>query len=236
MTATTTRTAGRYVRQVPEDVLVDVVARRVIGESIRTISTATGVPRSTVADLLKAPDIAEMVKSEKAIEHRRAGDRERQARKTVRDTRAKHGVAADANPQTPVHERRTIGEQRRSGSQADGKVLGVVIGGLDAQGRAPEVIIFGRDVGDESEEQWLARRKREREEAIGLPSSANATVQTPTGRYSYDPFDLEDIARIVQLVEDDFRSIDANDLRATLASVQPGRTFTLDTETAAEAV
>jgi hypothetical protein len=51
----------RQKRDVPEDVIVDIVARRTMGESLRAIEKATGVPRSTVSELLHKPDVVAMV-------------------------------------------------------------------------------------------------------------------------------------------------------------------------------
>jgi hypothetical protein len=219
MDSTTTGKRGRQ-RQVPESTLVDVVARRVIGESIRTISTATGVPRSTVADLLKAPDIAAMVKSEIAIEHRRAGDRERKQRQVERDHRA--SVGAPQTPHTARRDGKTIAEQRRSGSSsADGRILGVGRGALNGDGPF-EFISFKRDPESPSYSQWLGM------ERAPLPSDTDVRIEYTgihgPGTFAFPVLDKSEHERRALFLQDEGigTNLTLHEMISTISRFRPG--------------
>jgi hypothetical protein len=190
--------AGRRKREATPEQIVDVVARRTMGESLRTIEKATGVPRSTISELLRKPDVAAMVETIRAevnaAENEQAGavrrEREREqskrSSKVHRDKqiREAHGEAHGATPGAP---KRKVEPKRKKG-------LGFVRFGWDAAGNFGH---SGSGHGDslsesESFEEFLTRKDEERDLA---PYPAPIAILTDDGSTSYDRLIREEIGR-----------------------------------------
>jgi hypothetical protein len=214
--------AGRFERKVSEEQVTEIVAKRILGESLRAISEAVGVPRSTVAGLLKAPDVVALIEAEKANErkeHEREGNRVRQAKKRERDTRAALGVAPDSNPHTPIAERPTIAAQRRRGS-ADGRILGFVSGALQD---GAQVTVYNDHLrSDVTYETWLDTPREP------LPGSTLARIEyvgaETEGTLSLDVIDAADLRRVADILisEGIGTEPERNDLITTLSRVRAG--------------
>lgn len=214
-------------RQVSPQKIEQAVALRVLGRSLSAIAKETGIARSTLGDLLRAPDVQAMIEDERSAAHaneraerERAGARERQARHRERKTREEMGVAPSGRPQ-----------ERPVKGGADGRVLGVIGLPRPAEvGRLEPVVWYARSrpEGQVSYEAWL-----------GLPKEAPyrpSVVVTPNSRLSFDALDVQDVARVATLAAQEL-GLDERDVRAALAGAEPGRVFRLvpEDESAPEA-
>jgi transposase len=191
------------------------------GLSVRAISERSGIHRSSVGRISRREDVRQRA----AAERRLAGAPEPPSEPTEEE-RAEQVRAANAERQRKHRERVRSAEPeettRSTRGGSGGRVLGVIFDPWGDHG-APQVIAFEREGPHQvRESEW---RNAPREE-----QPVNATVVTPTGQFGYDPTDLADIHRIVRLLDGDpaLAAYSDADLRATLASVQPGSTFVIE--------
>lgn len=145
---------------------------------------------------------------------RRSRERRRERQEAERvehdEEQERESVVQRAGTSVPEH------EPVRRGSSGDGRILGAVHGWGGAK---PTVLSFRRDEqGPPDYEQWLAAEKE--------PVEHPARCVTPNATYSVFVSDIEDIARVAELVAAD-TGIPENDLRATLSRVRAGSTITV---------
>jgi hypothetical protein len=191
------------------------------GLTIRAVAERTSIPRATVGRIARQPEVKARASAERLL----AGappERVKPPPVPVVERVRQHRERQREAP--------TIAKQRSTGG-SDGRILGVITGAL--QGSA-QVTVFGarHTLADETEEAWLIRRAKEREDSASLPSIANATVLTATSRLGFDPLDIHDIARVLNLIESEV-ALDEHEIRMRLASTQPGATLSLVAECAA---
>lgn len=155
------------------------------------------------------------------------------ARDADRKRRERAAVRAESVPGTSpeVVERIRTGKpvppvpkKRRGGAGGDGRILGVYSIPQPAMvGVQPDWIThYGPDgMSDEhlSEDEW---RRRPRESFAPLN---DACVKTGSGSTTYDPLDLDDIARAADAVQTERPDLALNDIRATLSRIEPGKVF-----------
>jgi len=171
---------GRLKRDLTEAQIVDLVARRVRGQSYREIEKATGVPKSTASSLCRQPDVQGMIASMQAgiaaaeQERAKAVKRERQREARRRSAAAQRERKRQAtSPSGPIRRHKDSEEEldaieRRIAPEWT-PLCGVQI--LDREGR----IVFSRayDRLDESTLGKLADELR----AAGVPKPRNAIIE-----------------------------------------------------------
>jgi hypothetical protein len=233
----------KFTRRVSESQVVDVVARRVMGESLRKIEKATGLPRSTVSDLLRAPDVVALVKSEQdaihAVEQAQAETlREAKKRDTSRRSSAKHreAVAREefATGQVPGNPPPRSGKRKRSPDAADGAILGVMTFPAGAEGFArdpethwvPNRVLEAEQRGTTSEADLDAIDARINPERVPLSAIRvpGQEGQPPIFSRSFDKL-ADDLGKIADdlIATAGFPSAERNAIITALADCPPGK-------------
>jgi hypothetical protein len=230
---------GRRKREVSDEQVLDIVVRRVQEQSLRAIEKATGVPRSTISELLRKPDVIAMVaeiqaeegKHEAAkvdaVSRERKRETSRKSSATHRDKQTREGFAAErersAKSVLPIR-------SKTKPSGADGKLLGVFAAPRRGVPGIPDddgwVVKAGSGGGDYiSEDTWRELPR----EVIG-----RADVRLANCTYSYEPARAGDPKRVALLIADEpeVAGVPLDDLVAALADVRPGATFALAYEPA----
>lgn len=186
---------------------MDIVARRTMGESLRAIEKATGVPRSTVSELLHKPDVIAMVaeiQADIAADAQRTTDAVRVERKRATSRKssatARDKAAAPKRTSTAPPAKRKPPEKKKRG-------LGFVRFGWDANGNFGT---SGSGAGDslsesESFEEFLTRRDEERDLPAPLTISVQYTGSKTSGTFglrlwSDDPYDKQDVAAAADML------------------------------------
>jgi hypothetical protein len=171
---------GRLKRELTEDQILDVVARRVQRQSYRAIEKATGVPKSTAASLCRQPDVQAMIAARQAgiaaaqKEQANAVKRERQREASRKSAAARRERKRQAtSPSGPIRGQKDSEDdldavERRIAPEWT-PLCGVQI--LDGEGR----LLFSRpyDRLDESTLGELANELR----AAGVPKPRNAIIE-----------------------------------------------------------
>jgi len=228
--------AGRLPRrEFSEDEVTEAVARRCAKESLRSIEKATGIPRSTLAELFKRPEVVAMVADIQAdaakVETPPSADVPPPASRAPEA--AKPSSSAPSSPPA----RRTGREKKKARrlQPGDGHVLGILT--WDTQGRTPvETFGFGREESGAAsgetltEEIWQKRKADERALAsYPLPIVVHYEGIHGPGKFGVDVNDPEDLShRARQLSAEGLGSPRA--IAATLAEVKPGALILLRLE------
>lgn len=214
----------KFERQWSPEEAAEVVRRHVAGESNRAIGQALGRAHTTVARLLASEDMQAVVREEKAKVTEAARGRRRRAA----DSAERHGARPEVVESIKTGKPPTLRRKAKSKDAADGRLLGLA--SFDSRTFGDLRYRPNGEVGGKVEER---RQERERElDAIErkIVPRPLARVVTVLGTYAYDTRSDADTDRVAALVALDHPGYLLADIKATLRSVEPGRTFSFAEE------
>ena len=216
---------------------MDIIRRRIAGESLRAIEKAVDVPRSSISELLKRPEVVAMVEAEQAAAGAVESDRDaavgrerrRETNKRSSATYRESVKRAELAAAKAESLGRPVPAKGKRAPKEEGKGQRYFRFGWDAEGNSGGSWHGGTDdnLMSESEDEWIARRRDERERT---PYPASIVVHyegnTGPGSFGVDCNDPEDFKhRVSQLAAEGFGN--SRDIAATLREVKPGAQIVL---------
>lgn len=210
----------KFERQWSPEQTADVIRRRVVGESVRSIARGYDVSPSTISRLVRQPDIAALLREEQAKATEAARGRRRRAAAAAEAAGARPEVVESLKSGKPPTQR---GAPKTT---ADGRLLGVFGFSTAADGFEHGRWTPNRVAGGKTQEAETTPTELDAlDRRINPERNALSTCVTDIGSYGYDRLDTLDLARVADLVVDDRPDLTRNDVLATLTAVEPGRTF-----------
>ncbi len=218
---------AKFTRQLTEDQLNAICAGLVQGEFPTAIGRRLGIPRETVRDAAKRPEVANLVEAIRAedaanenlkvsaVSRERKRETSRKSSKTYSAKQKREGFAAERAERGAVAPAST--------GSADGRILGVFAAPRRGVPGIPDddgwVVKAGGGGDTMSQDEWR-RAERERD-----PATMRCAAITHIGQYGYLRDDEAELSAAARNVCDDRPDLDRADVLATLREQKEGARF-----------